>query len=195
MESHRLFLMITGGCRVNMCSHVTALPSHIEACYPHTLLCIPLQVEEMFPCTCMWLGISGVNSSWLLNSALFTNPNLLYFSLTWLSSSLVLCSSASRLSMQTTVCSKFWWRSAFSSWRALNAEGGREKDVTFLTPYWYCYIEHKHMVGIKSMRPSLMYLHFRDLLIMHGVMISTKEEDYGSSEINCGLMRGLLGLG
>lgn len=52
-------------------------------------------------------------------------PNLLYLSLTQLSSSLVLCSSASRLSMQTTVCTRFWWRSAFSSCSALSTKNHR----------------------------------------------------------------------
>lgn len=60
---------------------------------------------------------------------LFMIADLLYFSLTWLSSSLVLCNSASRLSMQTTVCSKFWWRSALSSCSALRKHG-------FLSQKW-----------------------------------------------------------
>lgn len=74
------------------------------------------------------------------------NRHLLYFSLTWLSSSLVLCSSVSRLSMQTTVCSRFWWRSAFSSCNALSKESHSFKQkntetwriTLYKTFLWIC---------------------------------------------------------
>lgn len=67
----------------------------------------------------------------MFNSVLVMISNLLYFSLTVLSSSLVLCNSDSRLSMQTTVCSRFWCRSEFSSCNALRTEWSRIIQTLF----------------------------------------------------------------